>query len=78
MVEPLICNQGVVGSIPILSSMVDVYQIILVISALGLTHVAAFYFGSLHGAQDPKEEIELLERQVARLTAQVRRLMDKK
>ena len=77
MVEPLICNQGVVGSIPILSSMVDVYTILLAISALGATHIVAFYFGTLHGSKDSKEEIELLGRQVSRLIKQNQRLMDR-
>jgi len=57
--------------------MVDVYTLVLAGSALLLTHVAAFYFGSLHGARDAKEEIELLERQVTRLTSQNQRLMSK-
>lgn len=69
-----VSNQPVVGSIPILSSMIDVYQVVLAVSSLLLTHVAAFYFGSLHGERDSKEEINLLERQVLRLTAQANRL----
>ncbi len=77
MAEPLICNQGVVGSIPILSSMVDVYTTLLAVSALGATHTVAFYFGTLHGSKDSKEEIELLERQVSRLTKQNQRLLGK-
>lgn len=67
----------VVGSIPILSSMVDVYVLVLAGSTLLLTHVVAFYFGSLHGARDSKEEIELLERQVTRLTNQNQRMLSK-
>jgi len=54
--------------------MIDVHQVVLAVSALMLTHVAAFYFGSLHGERDSKEEIALLERQVARLISQANRL----
>lgn len=57
--------------------MVDVYTTLLAISALGATHVVAFYFGTLHGSKDAKEEIELLERQVARLTKQNQRLINR-
>lgn len=77
MAERWFCEPVVVGSIPILSSMIDVHQVVLAVSALMLTHVAAFYFGSLHGERDSKEEIALLERQVARLTSQANRLIAK-
>lgn len=57
--------------------MVDVYTTLLAVSALGATHIVAFYFGTLQGSKDSKEEIELLERQVSRLTKQNHRLLDK-